>query len=501
MDDHWFLQRLREGTGGVMDLFVFITPDMPRDGWNLAPELKLAFWRPLAALTHQLDYALTDSVVAWHVHSWLWLLAAVAAGSALYRQVSPGWTGLLAAVMFAVEDAHAFPAAWLANRNALMCLAFGLVGIRWHHAGHRHRALLPLAACLLSAEAGVAAFAYIAAMEWRRPTRLLPHAALVVGWRSAYSALGYGAAGSGAYVDPFSLDFLAALVERFPVHVLVQFLHVPGEAWGLAEDHARQLVSGLGWLYLLGLVALFLPLLRRDSIARMWALGMLLSLIPACATLPLDRVLGWVGVGAFGLLARLPLAFEELSWTRRLKLAGLLWLHVNAAALLLPLRMVGVPLFENFIREPVEDVAFQQDDVVVFLTGNDISTAYLTGWRASEGLEGPLRATQLGSATYGAAFVRTGPRTLEMTTPPLMTRPMEKLTRAAPFAVGEVIEARDYRAEVLAVEDGAVTGLRFTFADELEAYRVLAFDGGALIQPELRVGGTLRLQAGVPGMD
>ena len=105
MDDHWFLQRLRDGTGGTMDLFVFITPETPRDGWNLAPELKLAFWRPLAALTHQLDYALTDSVVAWHVHSWLWLLAAVAAGTALYRQVSPGWTGLLAAVMFGCPGA------------------------------------------------------------------------------------------------------------------------------------------------------------------------------------------------------------------------------------------------------------------------------------------------------------------------------------------------------------------------------------------------------------
>ena len=501
MDDHWFLQTLQDPTKTpAMDLFVFYRADTPVDAWTFGPDLQIAFWRPLAALSHQLDFALSDSLALWHLHSWLWLLAAVGAAAALYRQVSPGWTALLAGVLFAVEDAHAFPVAWLANRNALMCVTFGLVALKWHDQGKRHLALLPFAAALLSAEAGLAAFAYFVAMEWRRPVRLLPHVALIAVWRGLYVWLGYGAVGSTAYIDPLSAEFVVALVERLPVLLMVQYLHVPGELWGLSEAGVRQAVTGLGWLYMLGLVALFLPLLKTDRVARMWGLGMLLALIPTCAVMPMDRVLVWVGVGAFGLLSRLPLVFADLSWMRRLKLAALLKLHASGAALLLPLRIVGAALLANFIREPLLDVEFAEDDVVVFLTGNDLSSVYLTGWRASEGLPGPSRAIQLGSATFGGTFERTDERTLLLTTPPLMTKPMENVTRNRPFEVGEVIRARDFETTILAV-DGGPTRLRFVFDQPMEQYRVMAFDAGQRVDVTLEVGDSISFAPGVPGLE
>ncbi len=55
----------------------------------------------------------------------------------------------------------------------------------------------------------------------------------------------------------------------------------------------------------LGLVVFAMaPLLRRDRLARFWAAGMVFAAIPVCATLPMDRLLTFVGIGAFGLLAQ-----------------------------------------------------------------------------------------------------------------------------------------------------------------------------------------------------
>jgi hypothetical protein len=47
----------------------------------------------------------------------------------------------------------------------------------------------------------------------------------------------------------------------------------------------------------------FWPLLRRSATARFWGGGMALALVPACATLPANRLLFFVGLGGMGLLA------------------------------------------------------------------------------------------------------------------------------------------------------------------------------------------------------
>jgi hypothetical protein len=46
------------------------------------------------------------------------------------------------------------------------------------------------------------------------------------------------------------------------------------------------------------------PLLRSDRLARFWAVGMVLAIIPICASLPQDRHLLYTGLGASGLLAQ-----------------------------------------------------------------------------------------------------------------------------------------------------------------------------------------------------
>jgi hypothetical protein len=147
-------------------------------------------------------------------------------------------------MLFAVEDAHAMNAAWLANRHALVSLALGagafLAHLQWRRTG-RVRALAAalalLASGLLAGEAALGIGAYIVAWQLtlergslvRRLLPILPYAMLVVVWRLLYDHFGYGIAGSGLYLDPGQdpVAFAGALLERWPLLQLGQWLQMP----------------------------------------------------------------------------------------------------------------------------------------------------------------------------------------------------------------------------------------------------------------------------------
>ena len=90
----------------------------------------------------------------------------------LVRGRNPQWVAGLAALMYLLADSSYFPTMWLANRNALTALFFGILTLLLHD---RHRtdggrlSLIGAPACLLlsllSAEAGIATLAYLFAYE------------------------------------------------------------------------------------------------------------------------------------------------------------------------------------------------------------------------------------------------------------------------------------------------------------------------------------------------
>jgi len=90
--------------------------------WWGSPDLHQAFLRYSSTLTMMLDYSLwPDHPALMHLHSLLWLSAAVLVAALLYREVlGATWIAGLAALMYALDGAHAVPAAYLANRNALI---------------------------------------------------------------------------------------------------------------------------------------------------------------------------------------------------------------------------------------------------------------------------------------------------------------------------------------------------------------------------------------------
>jgi hypothetical protein len=329
--------------------------------WWTSPGLRLAFFRPLTGLTHWVDFRLwPQQAWAMHAQSLLWFGAAIAAAAVLYRRlVRPQWVAGLAALAFAIDDAHASPADWIANRNATIATLFALLALiahdRWRRDGWRPGVVLgPLALLLglLGGEMALAAGAYLLAYAlfldealWpRRMASLVPAGLVGVAWALAYRALGFGATGSAMYVDPVGspLEFARAVVSRAPLLLFGQWF-LPSQTSLLLSQRAAHVL----WLVACGLallLAVFLaPLLRGDRTARFFALGMLLSILPACSTFPHDRLLFLVGLGGAGLLAKLLAGLvDRAAWLSRARA----WraLAVAAGVVLAILNLVLAPL-------------------------------------------------------------------------------------------------------------------------------------------------------------
>lgn len=362
----------------LTDLYIAVAPGRnlePLQAYGALPwwtyeGYRVAFWRPVAALTYWLDYRLwPDSLVSMHLHSLLWFALLVGLVAVLYRRfIDAAPVAGLAALLFVLDDAAYFPTMWLANRNLLICLSFGVLTIllhdRWRRGGWWPAAVLVplcLLASVLSAEAGVATVAYLVAYEltlvsgrWRhRLLALMPAAAVIVVWRLLYNALGYGASGGGFYFDPVRepIGYSLAFLRRIPFMLAGQWTTVPPELHSFLPPASRTLL----WLALSVATVLILLILWRfvrfHRRARFWLLGMVLAAIPFCATLPMSRSLVFVAIGGFGLIAEflagwLADAWDDQGGVTRLQpiYARPRWLWGSARNLFVLFAVVHIPL-------------------------------------------------------------------------------------------------------------------------------------------------------------
>jgi hypothetical protein len=334
------------------------------------------------------------------------------------------------------------PAVWLANRNASIGVFFGLLALiahdRWRRENWRPGAFIaPIAllAGLLAGEIALAAGGYLLAYAlfldtdtWpRRLVSLVPGGVVGAGWWVAYHALDYGAAGSGVYIDPSAspMAFVQAMVERTPLLFSGLWVLPSGIGLMLSKSAAQVL-----WLATIGLmVAVFLllsPVLKRDRVARFFALGMLLSLVPACATFPDDRLLFFAGFGAMGLLAQLLAAvWQRAGWVpssriRRLPLEVACWtfvfIHLVFAPVALAATVHKVRTFGTFIERaarslPSEPIVTRQTAIIV-----NTPTAFISFYgplvQASLDRPIPKRTLILGSGIYPTTISRPAPDVL-----------------------------------------------------------------------------------------
>ncbi|MDD9936072.1 MAG: hypothetical protein OXT09_20845 [Myxococcales bacterium] len=478
--------------------------------WWTDPTLVMAYFRPIAALTHQLDYALwPDSPALMHAQSLLWFALALLGLSAVYRRwvgrAHHAWLPGLCLLLYAIDDAHGMTIAWIANRNALVALAFALPVLLLHdrHAreGARWAALLGppwLLLALLAGESALAITTYLFAYAlFLDPAgrmaglrRIAPHAAFAIGWALYYKAGGYGARGSGLVIDPGSepLRYLLKLAERAPVLLAGQVGFPPSDPWEAYPALAPWLPAAMyGWavVTLFLFVLAFWPQLRSDPAARAFGLGGLLCTLPVCAQFPHDRLLVFIGVGATPLMAGLiaqviarePAERPPLGARgQRIVAWGALVLHLGIAPLWLPLR-VRAPLdAERMVQtadHSIDDSPDVRERTVVLINPPvDAYAGYIPPTREAQGRPRPRALRWLATGASDVTITRVDARTLTVRPQAgFLALPSELMQRnpARPIPLGHRVTFTDMSIEVKALtKDGRPAEAIVRFAAPLE---------------------------------
>jgi hypothetical protein len=511
-----------------LDLFTFVSGEAAQRavlreegvfGWWMAPDFRMSFWRPLSSLTHVLDHWLWPrSFVLAHAQSMLWLAALLAVLAVLYRRFHVPWVAHLALLLYAVDDARGWVLGWVANRNVLVAATLAFAALAVHDRARRDgwrpgRWLAPalFAAALLGGEAALAVTAYLFAHALfidsgplaRRLARLWPYAALSVAWLAAYEALGYGTSGGGMYLNPLDepTAYLGALAERLPVLAAAQVGLGIADAWVALPPAARAVAWAGAVLTLVAFAAVLAPLWRRMPACRFWALGAVLSLLPMCATYPMDRLLVFAGVGGMATVALVLAHWREgglafLARPRRLLatavVLALVLLHVVLAPLLLPLRVLAVgfvaKMGDRLEASIPRDESVRGKSLVILSSAAEMTTFPPWMQRQVSGVPRPAPMRVLASCFAKLSVSRPNATTLRVRPEHgFLDSEWLRMVRgpSRPFRPGDEVALPDVRVRVRSVTpDGRPDEVDFTFGVPLEDRSLLwrrLEEGGTLV--------------------
>ena len=454
--------------------------------WWSEPELRIAFFRPLSALTHAIDLACWPrSPRLMYAHSLVWLGLVIAAAARLHGRLErPPRRAFVATLLFAVSPSFGPAVAWLSSRNTLIATCFGICAITAWVSGSRVRALLWLAGALASGEVAVCALAYLVCHTWildPRPARariqsLVPVALVTLVWRALHFGSGFGASGSGAYLDP--LHDLSALLAAAPERLLAGLGAAAGPVSadlvfvGEAEQARTSLLVAGVFALLFGFAAC--RELRCAPVARFWAVSSLLALLPLCAAPPNDRGLLLVLLGVKPLVARLVPGLRGQPASRPLAALLLLW-HALGAPVVLALRAGQVQALgrrtadSTRVFETISEL--ERRTVVVLNPPRDLFASYIQLERAARGASVARHLYWLSSASSELSITRVASDTLELRRPSgYWATSLERLYRREGATLQPAaLEFSAFRAEILESTTGDGPSLvRFQFRLPLE---------------------------------
>lgn len=463
--------------------------------WWMDLHFKGAFWRPLAAVTHYADYQIwPHSPWLMHLHSVIWYALAVLAVALLFRRFMGATLAAgLAALMFAIDDAHGVPVGFLSNRNILIACVFGMMTLlahhRWRRDGKPTAGLLAMplyAGALLSAEAGLSTFAYLAAYAAcldrgtlrGRIISLAPYLALTVIWRVLWSSLGYGVHGITLYIDPLGqpLEFLAGVFHSVPLMVTSLLTPVPPEAQYIGSA----LLPWVWWIFAaLGVAAVWAAwrMGRRDKVMLFFLLGALLSMLPSCATLPQNRVMVFPGIGGFALIGHW-LATLRHRRKRSVTAGVAVWMLIGTHFVIAP---AGLAFLSSMWLPPamkhevltyfpeVEQTAGR--DMIVVNHPLPAYQTYFLGDRAVNGQPLPARSRVLSQAHSPLIITRTAYNQLKVQCdfgfPSYLTGVLGRLAR--PFRAGDHLALEGMDIYILETDDEHMpTQASFVFDRDLD---------------------------------
>lgn len=522
---------------GRFDLFAFALGDVERNQalvalglmlpWWSDPELQIVFFRPLSSLSHHLDFvAWPDTPELMYLHSLLWLGAAIAVVASLYRSFAlTKAEGIVAGLLFAVNDANGAAVSWLSNRNVIMGVLFGALALTTHHrargAGRlwSSAAVLWILAGLAAGEIGVWPFAYLLAYALvfdrdtpgRRALSLSPYVLTLLAWQVPYALSGAGSRASGIYLHPWhsSSSFLEEFPSRFVALLSSVWGIVPSEASFLGRSEHLPFLLAAGLVTGVAAVAVAQRHLCEDRTLRFWALGMVLSLVPLAASFPSDRLLLPANLGAMALVARFacaavrPDSAQYLQYIGRARMIGGLFfvaVHGVLAPLVLPIRAHSVQQLAQTMSRTVlclEEIHDLESKTLIVLGGpTDLWVSYLQAERSWKRLPRPKGIVWLTSSTSpllvrGAEQSLTFEQEVDGSSKGFFQSLPEQLYRSknAPFSRGQTFELPALHAIVEEVtSEGAPLRVTYEFSEPIasERYELLIWQGDkyAIAHPE-----------------
>lgn len=461
--------------------------------WSASESLHLSFWRPVAELTHWLDYKLWPySPMLMRLHSFLWYGALIYLLGQLYRMLDADRARSgLATLLFALSSLHFFVIMWISARNQLIagcfCVATLIAYHRWRSApdGAAYRwlngwlAALCLALALLSAEAAVATGGYLVAYAlciehktpWPQRLRcLMPFLLMIAAWRLTHIALGFGSTHSGSYIDPgLNTRFLHALLQRLPALLMAEVAGISaGIQQSMSDAGASAYAAGAALLLLLlGLLAARWRMWSQPAL-RFHALGALLALVPVCAVNPTDRVLL---ASEFGMSAVLAALFWQararwahdkgwLAGTAKAALLTLLFVHLALfplVKLLMPLitdRTLAISSVNEALTLP-DDTARPDTHVVLVNPPGPFMLFYYPLIRSYHGRPNPASTQALANGANQALRLSVlDPQTVQLDSESSFVQPIMRDAISQPFKPGDHARMGEVDVRVLRVSDG-----------------------------------------------
>ncbi len=342
--------------------------------WWSGEHISMVPFRPLAALTHWVDYTLFGDTLWLHqCHSLLYFLLLAALLHTLYRKfaghadsdVSPASHAMiiasLATLLMLVDFSLTRSFTWVVARNSFMACALGIASllgfVRWREQGNLGWLLLSMllfAIALLTAEAAlsVAGYmgAYVLCMErkplYRKALALLPVIAIIVLWRLGYSHAGFGALNIAQYIDPVRspIQFASNFISVFPMIVFNQITGLDSLII-FVHPHYQWVLIALAWLVLILGTWLIRDFLRNSAVDRFWYVGSVVAAIPGTALITAEsRTMTFVALGFFYMMAKWTLSLyrQRDQWIPRwLSRAVVAW-HLVIPLLLSTILTSGV---------------------------------------------------------------------------------------------------------------------------------------------------------------
>jgi hypothetical protein len=394
------------------------------------------------------------------------------------------------------------PLAWLANREAIVSLAFGALALRAHSAW---RATARARDALLSAVLFALAFlgggeyalcfgGYVVALELGPKRRLTqralgvtPFAAPAALYLAVRAALDYGAVGSGFYSDPIKepLKFFGSMPWRFVALVAKGWLSLDAHTYVLGTP---RWVIALVVAVLIALAAV--PMRRALSgledeprRAATWlATGSIFSLVPVLAVAPSPRVLG---VATIGVAAAIAILLDH-AWFPKERQPR------RGVAELTQLVALGLG-FAHLVHAPTSawlEARHIRGDAVQFATradwlhdrvDADARIAVVRGLAMTMFMpfaiaphEQPPRAWQLLAHCGHVLVLRPEERRIELVVPrgrslfPEAEGSLWRSTDDAPFHPGDTVRAPGMKVTIVDADEHGPTRARFDFEEDPE---------------------------------